>query len=273
MKRGVYSLFVVVLVAFFGCTLGTAPGPGGSLTLPAAGSVLIGTTLQLTAGGSASSQTITWSSSGNAIATVTTSGLVTGVGNGVATITAAAGGQTATCSVTSSGYYYIGSVQTSASNPNLTLPFYIKDGAALTLLPTGAQTNGSAHQMTQIGTNIFIYGQIQNDTGNPTPVYWENGVLSVLSLPSGSFGIAYNSSQDSLGNVYIRGHVQSTSAGNPEIPGYWLNGAWTPLTMVLPDGTAPSGSSSWGLTVDQSNNVYCYGYLQDPVSNVPVPVY
>ncbi len=47
---------------------------------------------------------VTWASSDTNVATVSNSGLVTGVGNGSCTITASCGGKTATCSVTVSGF-------------------------------------------------------------------------------------------------------------------------------------------------------------------------
>ena len=51
----------------------------------------------------ASDETVTWTSSNDAVATVE-NGVVTAVGNGTATITATAGGQTATCAVTVKTY-------------------------------------------------------------------------------------------------------------------------------------------------------------------------
>jgi hypothetical protein len=73
---------------------------------PATASILKGSTQQFTAsckdaGGSTTScGTITWSSSNTGVATVTSSGLATGVNGGTATITATAGGKTGSASLT-----------------------------------------------------------------------------------------------------------------------------------------------------------------------------
>lgn len=73
---------------------------------PASGTVIVGRTLQLNAtatdaGGAAiASPQLTWTSSSTAVATVSTTGLVTGVAPGTATVTAASGTVTANASIT-----------------------------------------------------------------------------------------------------------------------------------------------------------------------------
>src|SRR5204863_2960225 len=81
--------------------------PVASVTVsPASASVTAGTTVQLTAtpkdasGNALSGRTITWSSSNTAVATVSPSGLVTGVVAGSATITATSEGQSGTAAIT-----------------------------------------------------------------------------------------------------------------------------------------------------------------------------
>ncbi len=61
-------------------------------------------TVQLVATTTPAGGTVTWTSSNTAVATVSSSGLVTGVGNGTATITARCGDLTATCTATVSGF-------------------------------------------------------------------------------------------------------------------------------------------------------------------------
>ena len=78
---------------------------------PASSSLLVGTTLQLTAtpkdsnGNPLSGRAVTWATNNAGVATVSASGLVTGVAAGSATITATSGGRggTATITVTSAG--------------------------------------------------------------------------------------------------------------------------------------------------------------------------
>jgi hypothetical protein len=69
---------------------------------PSSATVPIGQTQQLTAAASppGSATTFAWSSSNDAVATVSSSGLVTGVAAGTATISASAGGKTGTSSIT-----------------------------------------------------------------------------------------------------------------------------------------------------------------------------
>jgi uncharacterized protein YjdB len=81
--------------------------PVASVTVaPASGTVDIGATLQLSAttsdaaGNTLTGRVVTWSSSADAIATVSSTGLVTGMSAGVATITATSEGQSGTSSVT-----------------------------------------------------------------------------------------------------------------------------------------------------------------------------
>jgi hypothetical protein len=68
---------------------------------PASATVEIGATVQLTATSKPTqAASFTWASSNNAVATVTQSGLVTGVAEGTATITASAGGKTGSSLIT-----------------------------------------------------------------------------------------------------------------------------------------------------------------------------
>jgi hypothetical protein len=69
---------------------------------PSSASVAAGSTVQLTANATppGSATTFTWSSADNAVATVSTTGLVTGVAAGTATISASASGKTGASSIT-----------------------------------------------------------------------------------------------------------------------------------------------------------------------------
>ena len=85
----------------------TVPVPVASVTVsPAPASVQVGTTVQLTAtpldanGNPLGGRTVTWTTSASAVATVSTSGLVTGVAVGSATITATSEGKSGSSAVT-----------------------------------------------------------------------------------------------------------------------------------------------------------------------------
>jgi uncharacterized protein YjdB len=105
-------LAAVMIVAALGCggdgKSGTAPEEPVakvSLTGVPGGPSLVGSSFQFTAlpqgstGTALTGRPITWASSNTAIATVTEVGLVTGVGPGLATITATSGGQSASAPV------------------------------------------------------------------------------------------------------------------------------------------------------------------------------
>src|SRR6266566_742729 len=89
---------------------------------PASGSILVGATILLTAtakdanGNVIPSATISWASSNTAVATVSGSGLVTGMAAGSTTITARSGGKTGTATITVSG----GSAQVTYYSTNFT---------------------------------------------------------------------------------------------------------------------------------------------------------
>src|SRR5947199_207583 len=74
--------------------------------LPSRATVLVGQTLQLTAtpkdsaGGTLTGRTVTWMSGNTSVAAVSSSGQVTGVAPGSATITATSEGKTSTAAIT-----------------------------------------------------------------------------------------------------------------------------------------------------------------------------
>ena len=86
-------------------TVTTVPVASVTVT-PASGSLYVGQTVQLTAtpkdsaGNPLTGRVIAWSSDNTTVATVSTSGLVTGKGAGSATITAATGGKSGTSTIT-----------------------------------------------------------------------------------------------------------------------------------------------------------------------------
>ena len=99
----VFPLVVAVALTLAGCFLFDVPVTGVSVS-PTTASIAVGGTQQLTAAvqpSNATNETVTWSTSNVNFATVSSSGLVTGVAEGSATITVetADGGKTATCAV------------------------------------------------------------------------------------------------------------------------------------------------------------------------------
>jgi len=277
------ALAAIVFAALVDCT-NPAGGSGSSTPSLSLNStkqdLVIGLNpYQLTATVSPAGSAVAWSSSNTAVATVSTTGLVTPVALGSATITATSGTLTATCAVTSNVFFVTGNAQVSTSNTGYTVPVYWYNGTLMTL-PTGSQPYGQAEGYAVYGTDIYIGGNTWDASYNYTCVYWKNGTLKTLTPPAGVvYRGGYEQFQiDASGNTYMRGSFTNALNGNTNnsIPGYWYNGTYTPLSMVLPDGTATSGNASDGEflnTANGANDYYVCGYLVDPTTNLQVPVY
>src|SRR5207247_1238188 len=124
--------------------LTVANAPVASVTVsPAAATVTVGTTTQLTAtpkdanGTALGGRAVTWATSNAAIATVSASGLVTGVAAGSATITATSEGQSGTSAITVTNVP-VASVMVSPTAAGLTV------GATMQLAATPKDANGTA---------------------------------------------------------------------------------------------------------------------------------
>jgi hypothetical protein len=110
LKRGITLTIAASIIVAAACgsddsPTGTAAVVAVTVSAPST-AIFVGSTSQLTAtakdasGNAVSGAAVTWTSSSDAIATVSTSGLVTGVAPGTATITATSNGKTATTTMT-----------------------------------------------------------------------------------------------------------------------------------------------------------------------------
>lgn len=195
-------------------------------------------------------QNVSWKSSNEAVATVSSAGVITGVSQGLATITATAnGGSTAQCSVTVASLYIPGVAEG--------YPVYWKDG---TLVFLSGTTGYNAAMMAVSGSDIHVAGIRGSDH---SPVYWKNGAMvSLTGLPSNNWwatGMAVSG-----GNVYI---TATADTGTNHISGYWVNGSWTPCSGIA------SSSDLTGVVV-AGGHVYIAGTDRSAVPGGPaVPVY
>ncbi|HEX5385193.1 MAG TPA: Ig-like domain-containing protein [Gemmatimonadales bacterium] len=126
-----------------GASLTVSPVPVATVTVtPNPASVQTGATVQLTAtlkdadGNVLSGRTVTWSSNATSKATVSTSGLVTGVAVGSATITASSGGKSGSATVNVTAV----PVATVTVSPN---PASVNVGATVQLTATLKDANGN----------------------------------------------------------------------------------------------------------------------------------
>jgi hypothetical protein len=182
-------LLAVLVVPFIGC--GSSTEVDSIAVSPSTVSLGTGSTAQLTAIGTIGhgshpssneniTATVTWTSSSDAVATVSAAGLVTGVGAGTTTITASMAGfgglitsNTAAVTVTGSGG--------GTANGNLT---------SLAIIP-GAQSVASPGQTSQfIAIGTTSSGATENITGQ---VVWSSSATQVASISGG--GLATGLSQ------------------------------------------------------------------------------
>jgi hypothetical protein len=124
-------------------------------------------------------------------------------------------------------------------------PGYWVNGIWVDLLPSGS-IGGEVTSIAVSGTDVYAGGYVgftRNISGTTStigvsyPCYWHNGTLIFLSYPQTpnqtNNGIA-SSIVVSGNNLYAGGNVEVESAPAGYVPGYWINGTWTPLT--LPSG-------------------------------------
>jgi uncharacterized protein YjdB len=248
----------------------TVPVSGVSVS-PTTASLVVGETLQLTATVSPSGATntnVTWSSTDQAVATVSAAGLVTAVAEGSATITVRTedGNKTATSVIAVTTpplhVYITGAVGISGSGTTA----YWKDENLYSLpMGTGA-TNGLAYCIALDSPgNVYIAGTM-SVSGSQTPVYWKNGNLYSLPMGTGNtYGNAFGVAVDASGNVYIAGAAGTSSS--TVMPVYWKN----EVPHSLPMGTGDTRGQAFGVAVDASGNVYIAGGTG--VSGTTVPAY
>ncbi|MBI3131207.1 MAG: Ig domain-containing protein [Acidobacteria bacterium] len=167
---------------------GSAPTLSSLSLSPATGSITVGQTLDLTATANWSNGTSTvpydsncvWASSSTGVATVNSSGVVTALAAGSTTITASAGGRTATCAVT-------------VQSPAVTL-------SSLSLSPaTGTLTGGQTLDITATanwsnGTSTVPYDSSCTWTSSSPAVATVNAGGVVTALAAGSTTITASAS-------------------------------------------------------------------------------
>lgn len=153
--------------------------------------------------------------------------------------------------VVSGSNVYVSGYSWNSSN-NVDAPGYWINGTWTALpLPTGA-TSGNAYSIVVSGSNVYVGGQGVTGTGATavySPLYWTNGTLTSLPVPSADAGGGWvNRIAISGSNIIaIGGCAVTASFTSVNIPGYWLNGTWTPLPVPSADtngGYASSAASS-----------------------------
>jgi WD40 repeat protein len=195
---------------------------------PASASVLVGGTVQLTAtaqdaeGEPLSGRTFTWATDAPAVATVSAAGLVTGMGEGAATITATSEGKSGSASVT----------VTSGGQSALV-------GRWSSVLPA---------PVVQLHLHLLPDGKVLSWGHDGAPQLWDPATGNFTPVPSPS--LLFCAGHDFLpdGRLLVAGGAISNGLGLPNTnifdvgSGSWqvgppmAKGRWYPTNTTLPDG-------------------------------------
>tara|TARA_R110000822_G_scaffold39095_1_gene107680 strand:+ start:4044 stop:5351 length:1308 start_codon:yes stop_codon:yes gene_type:complete len=201
----------------------------------------------------AKGQSISWSSSDPAIATVG-DGVVTTRKGGKAVITAKVGNAQATCSLNIAPDVFIAGYQYNPNNVTIRdIAFYWKNGVAIPL--TDGRNFAVANAIYVDGEDIYVSGNEDSTTGL-IAMLWKNG----QAIPLG------NGSNKSVANdiVVVDGDVHVVGKENGRAM-YWKNGIGT----VLPD---VNGVSEAKAVFIYEGDVYIAGFYGDQF-DLPVAVY
>ena len=159
---------------------------------------------------------VVWTTSDKAIATVSDAGLVTAVAPGKATITATAGDQSATCTVTVEPNVYV--VGHSSSDYSVRKGLLWKNG-----VPTPLPFKDAYSVFVSEG-DVYVTGLYLDENNVAIPAFWKNGEITLLEIPAGESrnGIKTSSVFVSGGDVYVAGFRANSATflwknGHPEL--------------------------------------------------------
>jgi hypothetical protein len=242
MKKSLLSLALVALGLLAGCSGGSSKSGGGggkvlrSISVAPANSTLNLATapLQFTATGTysdGSMQTltqVTWISSAPTIATISSSGLATGVAVGMVTISATSGGVTGSTSLTiAAAVPSLVSIAVGPPNPSVAL--------------------GQSQQFTATGT--YSDGSMQVLTSQVT---WSSSMMGVAAISTG--GLATSAS---IGSSTITATLGSIS-GNTQLTvtaAQLVSIAVTPMNMSVPLGTLQQYTATGTYTDNSTKDI------------------
>jgi uncharacterized protein YjdB len=254
-------------------TVATVPVASVSVS-PTSGTVPVGGTLQLTAtpkdalGNPLTGRVVTWATSNSAFATVSTSGLVTGVAAGAVTITATSEGQSGTSALTVATVP-VASVSVSPSsgsvpvNGTLQLTATPKDALGNPLtgrVVTWATSNAA---VATVGTSGLVTGVAGGSVTITATSEGQNGTATItVNVPVASVAVSPSSGsvqqgstlqltatpKDALGNP-LTGRVVTWASGNTAVATVDGNGLVTGVGAGSATITATSEGQSGSATI------------------------
>ena len=205
-------------------------------------------TSQLSAITTPAGGTVAWSSSDTSVATVSSSGLVTGVGNGTCTITASAGGKSATCAVTVTGFRTLTGIEAVYTQSGTVYDTATLDDLEDDLVVTGTYDDSS----TETITDYTLSGTLAEGTSTITVSYGGKTTtftVTVTVTPVVPSGYTSKDYVQSSGNAYI-------DTGIKEIPGT-TSGFWGKFAV----SAVSVNKDLWGYQGTASGQVSSYRFL------------
>ncbi len=233
--------------------------------------LLTGKTLQLTATmspGAATNKTVTWSSSNSSVASVSTSGLVTGVAVGSATITVttADGGYTASCLVSVT----VGPVSVTSVSLSPIPPSYLEVGQTYQLAAAIYPSNATNQSVTWTSSNTAI--ATVSSTGLVTGIALGSAMITVTT----NDGYYTTSCSLTVDNFPFTATTMSTSfsiaamsSDGTKLAGVSSTGAMGNTIWTSSDGgktwtqQTGSGSRSWGGIVMSGDGTKIAAYVSN----------
>ena len=226
-QRALRATLAACLTVVVACGGGTEPPPpvASVVVSPPSSSITVGQTAQLTAttldatGGSLTNRTVTWSSTNNAVATVSSTGLVTAVTiGGPVTIVASSEGQDGSATVTVIPPP-VASVTVSPASPSLT------PGAVVQLTPTTRDAAGNT-----------LTGRVVSwvSSNNGVATVSGGGLVTAVAVGGPVTITATSEGQTGTATVTVVAPTVTTVSVSPSTTAV-ANGGTTPLTAVVRD--------------------------------------
>src|SRR2546427_260476 len=225
---------------------------------PPAATVVVGGTVQLTAttkdanGSVLTGRVVTWASGNTGVATVSSTGLVTGVAQGQATITAASEGQQGTAAVTV--------IPVPVASVTVTpTPATVPAGQTLQLTATTKDSNGLVTGVTQGQATITATSETKTGTAAMTVVS--------LVFAQVSAGVTHTCGVTTSGAAYCWGSNNSGQLGAPESNqceiGYYGGVPCSTSPVAVVGGrtfaTVSAGNGYHTCGVTTGGAAYCWG--------------
>lgn len=226
-RRALRATLVACLTVAAACSGSTEPPPpvASVLVSPPSSSITVGQTVQLTAttrdaqGGNLTNRTVTWSSTNNAVATVSATGLVTAVTiGGPVTIVASSEGQDGSATVTVIPPP-VATVSVSPASPSLT------PGAVIQLSATARDAAGNT-----LTGRVISWSTSNNAVATVSGA----GLVTAVSVGGPVTITATSEGQTGTAAVTVVAPTVTTVSVSPSVTSV-SNGGTTPLSAVVRD--------------------------------------